>query len=90
MTPVTCRACGTTVSARKSSWDQTTVQWHGDALERCRERAGGTASAGLDGIVFTGCDALRESVREAAVRGELPVVDDAPLRSNPAAGKEQT
>ncbi len=88
MTPVTCRACAATVTARKSSWDQTTIQWHGDALARCRERDARTTYSGVGGAVFTGCGALRDAIREAAVRGELPVVDDAPLPSNPQAAKE--
>lgn len=89
MTPVTCGACGAAVTARKSSWDQTTIQWQGDALQRCRERGAGTRYVGAGGAVFTGCDALRDAIREAAVRGELPVVDDAPLPSNPDAAAEQ-
>lgn len=84
MTPVACRSCGAEVEARKSSWEQTSVQWHDDALERCLERRASPARPGPNGATFAGCQALRASIREAAVRGELPVQDGAALRTNPA------
>ena len=31
MVPVACRRCGACVSARKSSWNQTSVQWTAEA-----------------------------------------------------------
>ncbi len=89
MTPVTCRACGARVEARKSSWDQTSIQWHDDALEQCLERRASEPRPGPTGAVFPGCAALRDSVREAAVRGELEVVDDDPLKSNPDAREHE-
>ena len=39
MMPVTCRNCGARVLARKSTWNQTSVQWNADATARCTERA---------------------------------------------------
>ncbi|OEV04544.1 hypothetical protein [Streptomyces oceani] len=38
MRPVVCRACGARVAARKSSWEQTSVQWDSEALSACAER----------------------------------------------------
>ncbi len=77
MVPVACRSCGARVLARKSSWNQTSVQWNADATARCAERreadriADRTDHRGL----FLACSALRDSI-EAAVRlGELAVVD---------------
>ena len=84
MQPVSCDACGAGVTARKSSWDQTTVQWTTEALETCVEH-----DASIEGSdrpnrhAFPGCAALRASIREAAVRGSLDVQSDEPLRTNP-------
>ena len=83
MTPISCTTCGATVEARKSSWEQTSVQWHDDAVARCLERRASTPRSGPDGAGFPGCQALRDSIREAAVRGELPVQDGDPLPTNP-------
>lgn len=87
MQPVGCSACGAEVLARKSSWDQTTVQWTGPALERCLERrtteGGPERSDRPNRQAFPGCRALREAVREAAVRGVLDVQSGEPLKTNP-------
>lgn len=83
MTPVTCTTCGGCVEARKSSWEQTSVQWHDDAVERCIERRATSPASGPNGGAFLGCEALRESIREAAVGGELPVQNGDPLPTNP-------
>jgi len=85
MVPVSCQACGAQVEARKSSWEQTTIQWSDDAVERCLERRASTPRPGPNGETFAGCEALRASLREAAVRGELPIQDGEPLKENPAA-----
>lgn len=85
MVPVTCSGCGASVEARKSSWEQTSIQWTGDARERCLEGRASVRGAGPNGAAFAGCQALRDSVREAAVRGELPIQDGDPLKENPAA-----
>ena len=86
MQPVSCATCGAEVLARKSSWDQSTLQWTAAALERCAERRTTTArSERPNRNAFPGCSALRGSVREAAVRGELEVQSDEPLRTNPEA-----
>ncbi|WP_433872952.1 ferredoxin [Saccharopolyspora sp. CA-218241] len=73
MEPVTCRRCRARVEVRKSSWDQTSVQWHEDAARSCAERRAGARGTGPNAAVFAGCSALRDSIRRAAVRGELPV-----------------
>lgn len=83
MTPVGCATCGASVEARKSSWEQTSVQWHEDSVQRCLERRASSPRPGTNGAAFPGCQALRESIRAAAVRGELPVQDGAPLPTNP-------
>lgn len=84
MEPVECRACGSRVQARKSSWDQTTVQWSADALLRCQERqAPGPPSGRPNRDAFPGCGELKASLRAAAVRGSLTVQDGDPFRTNP-------
>lgn len=86
MQPVTCTTCGAAVLARKSSWDQTTVQWTGAALERCTERAlPAETSERPNRNAFAGCATLRASLRAAAVAGTLDVQSDEPLKSNPEA-----
>ncbi|NPC98667.1 ferredoxin [Nocardioides sp. zg-DK7169] len=88
MQPVSCTSCGVSVQARKSSWDQTTLQWNDAALEACVERRASVPRPGPNGATFVGCFALRDSVRAAAVRGDLDVLSDEPLPSNPAALNE--
>lgn len=85
MRDLTCDRCGAVVTARKSSWDQTSLQWTRAALARCEERRdhGERAMTAAGREAFRGCAALKQSVRAAAVRGELPVHDTAPLRTNP-------
>lgn len=74
MAPVSCSTCGTSVQVRKSSWDQTTVQWTAEAAAACVERRASASVDGPNGGVFPGCSALRDSIREAAVRGDLEVL----------------
>lgn len=69
---------------RKSSWDQTSIQWHASAVAACVERRASTTRPGPNGATFLGCAALQESVRQASVQGEIPVVDDDPLPVNDA------
>lgn len=84
MQPVTCAACAAVVTVRKSSWDQTSIQWTGDALRRCRERqATTTGSDRPNRRAFPGCAALTAAVREAAVAGDLDVQSSEPLKTNP-------
>ncbi|WP_196780826.1 hypothetical protein [Nocardioides sambongensis] len=83
MTPVSCGTCGASVEARKSSWDQTSIQWHEAALATCVERRAANPRPGPNGGAFAGCAALNQSLREAAVTGALPVQDPDELKTNP-------
>ncbi len=77
MVPVACRNCGARVLARKSSWNQTSVQWNADATARCAERAEAQrmlAHAGRG--VFLACSELSESIVDAVRRGDLSIVDE--------------
>jgi len=77
MVPVTCRSCGAEVLARKSSWQQTSVQWDAAALARCPQRHAAQQLSAHG--VFVSCSELRESIRQAVRDGVLPVVDEAGL-----------
>ncbi|WP_235736461.1 hypothetical protein [Nocardioides alcanivorans] len=86
MRPVTCLTCAAEVLARKSSWDQTTVQWSAEAVERCVERKQQLPpNERPNRNAFLGCHALKDSVRAAAVRGALEIQDEDPLKTNPEA-----
>jgi hypothetical protein len=74
MMPVACRNCGAHVLARKSSWNQTTVQWDADATARCAERLEARRMP-MPGV-FLMCTALSESILDAVRCGELPIVDE--------------
>ena len=77
MAPVACRICGARVLARKSSWNQTSVQWDADATARCAKRAEARkVSAHAGRGVFLACSALGESIRDAVRDGGLSIVDD--------------
>ena len=54
MQSVGCEACGARVEVRKSSWEQTSVQWHADALEACIERRAASPRPGPNGTAFSG------------------------------------
>lgn len=77
MVPVDCRRCGAGVRVRKSSWNQTSVQWTGPALDRCEERCtAAQLAADGDHRLFLSCSALRDSIVDAVRAGALLVVDD--------------
>jgi len=77
MMPVACRTCGARVLARKSSWNQTSVQWNADATARCTERAEAQKmSAHASRGVFLVCSALSGSIIEAVRQGDLALVDE--------------
>jgi len=76
MTPIACATCGAGVEARKSSWDQTSIQWSAEARGTCVERRAGSRRPGPNGAAFLGCAALNQTLREAAVRGDLPVQEE--------------
>ena len=72
MTPVDCGACGARVQVRKSSWEQTSVQWDGASRDRCDHR---------DDLAL--CPQLRASIEAAVHCGRLPVLEDGePLDSS--------
>jgi hypothetical protein len=77
MVPVACRRCGARVLARKSSWNQTSVQWNAEASARCLERrdADNLAEHSARGL-FLACSALSDSIVDAVRNRELPVVDE--------------
>ncbi|MED5811021.1 ferredoxin [Mycolicibacterium sp. 050232] len=77
MAPVTCARCGAGVEVRKSSWNQTSVQWTGAALNRCEERCTAARLAGDGGRgLFLSCSALSGSIVDAVRSGALRVVDE--------------
>jgi hypothetical protein len=71
MAPVTCRNCGARVLVRKSSWNQTSVQWNADASARCAER-----KVYGDRGLFLACSALQDSIVGAVRHGDLSIVDE--------------
>lgn len=77
MVPVVCRNCGARVLARKSSWNQTSVQWNAEATAQCAERADAQkiVTPGSRGV-FLVCSALSESILDAVRHGDLSVVDE--------------
>jgi hypothetical protein len=78
MVPVACRNCGAQVLARKSSWNQTSVQWNAAASALCAERRDADRIAGhhvVQGGLFVVCSALRDSIEAAVAAGELAIVD---------------
>ncbi len=77
MVPVACRRCGACVRARKSSWNQTSVQWNAEASARCFERrdAQNLAAHSVRGL-FLACSALSDAIVDAVRHGDLPVVDE--------------
>ncbi|OBA68955.1 ferredoxin [Mycobacterium sp. 1554424.7] len=77
MIPLACQTCGAQVLARKSTWNQTSVQWTADATARCAERLDAKRISGPGSRgVFLACSALSESIAEAVRCGSLPVVDE--------------
>ncbi|BDB41819.1 MULTISPECIES: ferredoxin [Mycobacterium] len=75
MAPVGCRRCGARVLVRKSSWNQTSVQWNAAASDACLERREADRIAGHHRAPFLVCSALRASIEDAVAAGELVVVD---------------
>lgn len=77
MVPVACLRCGARVLARKSTWNQTSVQWNADASARCLERRDAENLASYSGRnLFLACSALSDSIVDAVRHGDLPVVDE--------------
>jgi hypothetical protein len=76
MRDVECKRCSARVEVRKSSWQQTSVQWDAAAMARCEERRAATPRPGPNGDFFESCASLQASISEAATNGALPVPDD--------------
>ncbi len=77
MVSVTCRRCGANVQARKSSWEQTSVQWDAAGTARCEQRHDARALSALGGRgVFLGCSELTQSILNEANHGRIPLVDE--------------
>lgn len=77
LVPVACRRCETDVLVRKSSWNQTSVQWNAEASSRCLERRDSQNLHAYSGRgVFVACSALTESIVEAVRDGDVSVVED--------------
>ncbi|KUI37925.1 ferredoxin [Mycobacterium sp. IS-1590] len=76
MTSVTCRLCAATVLVRKSTWEQTSVQWDRDSTAKCHQRRDADTIHTNDGRPFLVCFELRDSIEEAARGGALPIVDE--------------
>lgn len=77
MVPVECRRCAATVLARKSSWQQTSVQWSAAAYEACHERrqAEGLPAHATPALLLA-CSALRDSIDDAVAHGDIAIVDE--------------
>ncbi len=77
MTPVGAGAARPEVLARKSSWDQTSIQWDAAASAGCLERNDAKRLADYGGHgMFLACSALSASITDAVRHGELPIVDE--------------
>ncbi len=76
MRAVTCRRCSARVDVRKSSWQQTSVQWDTAAMAACEERREAAPLPGPNGNFFESCSALHASIQDAVTGGILPVPDD--------------
>jgi hypothetical protein len=74
---VACHRCGSDVLVRKSSWNQTSVQWNSGASARCLERRDiqNLAAYSRRGV-FLACSALTDSIVEAVRHDDVPVVDE--------------
>ncbi|GAA2594944.1 MULTISPECIES: hypothetical protein [Streptomyces] len=90
MRPLACERCAAEVLVRKSSWQQTSVQWTARATAACAERdatdGDGTSGTGGTEGAFEGCRSLRDTIREAALRGRIEVVDPAGPGPAPRSG----
>ncbi|WP_209307477.1 hypothetical protein [Geodermatophilus sp. DF01-2] len=76
MREVTCQRCSARVEVRKSSWQQTSVQWDAAAVAACEERRTSQPQPGPNGDFFESCSAMQASIQEAALGGAVPVPDD--------------
>ncbi|MBB2993749.1 hypothetical protein FHR72_005260 [Mycolicibacterium iranicum] len=79
MTPVVCGSCGAQVLARKSSWEQTSVQWDAESVARCARRRDAPrdrhALVSARDARFALCPDLRQSIEAGVRQGALRVLD---------------
>lgn len=68
-----CSQCPASVLVRKSTWQQTSIQWSSESLTTCAERAE-FENEGGEIFRFPGCEALRETIRAASVDGRIDVI----------------
>ncbi|WLQ47009.1 ferredoxin [Streptomyces poriferorum] len=68
MRPLACDRCAAQVLVRKSSRQQTSVQWNSGATALCAELEEA-------GPAFEGCGSLRDTIREATLRGTIELAD---------------
>lgn len=76
MQQLRCQACASLVAVRKSSSNQTSIQWDDAAMTACPERQSAVRGPGPNGNYFEGCQSLGESIRDAVDRGQIDVFDD--------------
>lgn len=78
MQPVQCQRCEALVGVRKSSWQQTSIQWDAAATTACREldTAPEPTPDTVRGYQGDTCEALRDSIAKAAQDGTVHVPDD--------------
>jgi hypothetical protein len=77
MTGVRCGRCAAQVLVRKSSWNQTSVQWDAIASAGCIERSNAQQLAAYGGRgLFLACSALSASITDSVRRGMLPLVNE--------------
>ena len=74
MRPLRCDTCAARVLVRKSSREQTSLQWNAAAREACHE----LGNSPIPGPALAGCSRLARAIDEAVIRGRLPVVQAQP------------
>jgi hypothetical protein len=87
MTPVECQRCHATVQVRKSSWQQTSVQWDEAGARTCPERRSSLSAGGIREADFFTCAGLRESIAQAALSGTIPMAEETFEGSAPREGR---
>jgi hypothetical protein len=75
MIPVECARCGAVVRVRKSSWEQTSIQWDATGVRTCVEQAR-PVPGNLRPEDFITCPGLYEAINRGALSGEIPLADE--------------
>ncbi|NIH80794.1 ferredoxin [Amycolatopsis viridis] len=70
MQPLRCHHCAARLMVRKSSVEQTSLQWNAEARAACPE----LRSAPAAGPAIAGCSRLRASVEAEVAAGRLRIV----------------